>query len=45
MLMDFIWKVFEKTGDMRYYLGYIEYRDIYNESKSTKENDRMDKTG
>jgi hypothetical protein len=45
MLLDFIWKAFEETGDMAYYLEYIKYRDIYKRQRMDGDRDRMDKTG
>jgi hypothetical protein len=45
MLMDFIWKAFEQTGDTRYYIEYIKYRDIFDKSRREQNNDRMDRTG
>jgi hypothetical protein len=45
MITDFIWKAFEKTGDTRYYLEYIKYRETCFKQQSAKRGERMDKTG
>jgi hypothetical protein len=45
MLIDIIWKAFERTGDTRYYLEYRKCKDICNSIENSDREKKMDKTG
>lgn len=45
MLADVLWGTFEKTGDLRHYLEYKDYKNIVVEMKDEGDRNEMNKTG